>query len=324
MIVFIQLTTVGANAGPFNLYADAGVILFAISVSAATLITGNNYTIPDGTTYIKVVSTGVCTNSTDIYISTTTTTTTVIPTTTTTTTTTVIPTTTTTTTTSSSSTTTTTTTSISLLCYNYELYTSAPTFTFDYNYIDCAGTFIASALSGEGNTTTICAQADTFAISAGDGGATVGVQCGSYSPTTTTTTTAAPTTTTTTTTTEITSTTTTTTTTGIPTNTLNTVFVGIPDTILDYNVSLSNHTGVPITYRLHISNETQGAGVFHLGPQIIVPDGTTNTAYTGTITAYPFANVNGDVINAELSNDDGVTWTAYMNFNPPYTLPYGL
>lgn len=78
MIVFIQLTTVGANAGPFNLFSDVDsyAVPFASSVNAATLLAGANYSIAGSPTQIQVVSQGVCTNSIFLVIDTTTTTTT--------------------------------------------------------------------------------------------------------------------------------------------------------------------------------------------------------------------------------------------------------
>jgi len=189
MIVFIQLTIAGTDAGPFDLYSDSDgyVTPFATAVPKLTLTAGTNFTIPDDALNIKAVSVGVCTNNIIIPIGTTTSTTT--------TTTTGGPTTTSTSTSTSSSTTTSTTTVIVIPCFTYTLSTTAPSFTFDYNYIDCGGTFIASSLSGEGNTTDICAQQDTVAISSGDGMAVVGITCGSYSPTTSTSTTTTSTTT---------------------------------------------------------------------------------------------------------------------------------
>lgn len=136
-----------------------------------------------------------------------------------------------------------------------------------------------------------------------------------------------PSTTTTTTTTAVTTTTTTTesptittTTTGLPINVLQLVTVGVPDTTLDYNLQLSNTTGSPLTYRLRLLNTKDN--IWHQGPQHIVADGTINQVYSGTITSFGVSNVNGDTIDADLSNDDGLTWTAIFTFDPPYTLPY--
>jgi hypothetical protein len=69
MIVLITLTTAGADAGPFNLYSDTDGYLtpFASGISKATLLGGYlSSAVPDGTTSIRIVSTGICTNY--IYI----------------------------------------------------------------------------------------------------------------------------------------------------------------------------------------------------------------------------------------------------------------
>lgn len=110
MTVLITLTTAGSDSGPFNLYSNVNgyTPAFATGVSKSALEAGYTSTVvPDGTTIVRVLSTGVCTNFIDITLDgTTTTTTTVAPTTTTTTT--VAPTTTTTTTVEPTTTTTTT------------------------------------------------------------------------------------------------------------------------------------------------------------------------------------------------------------------------
>lgn len=70
MIVLITLTTAGADAGPFNLYSDTDgfVTAFASGISKATLLGGYlSSAVPDGTTSIRIVSTGTCTNY--IYVS---------------------------------------------------------------------------------------------------------------------------------------------------------------------------------------------------------------------------------------------------------------
>jgi hypothetical protein len=70
MIVLITLTTAGADAGPFDLYSDTDGYLtpFATGISKATLLGGYlSSAVPNGTTSIRIVSTGVCTNY--IYVS---------------------------------------------------------------------------------------------------------------------------------------------------------------------------------------------------------------------------------------------------------------
>jgi hypothetical protein len=92
MTVLITLTTAGSSTGPFSLYSnvDSYSTPFVTGVSRSSLLAGYTSTVvPNGTTIIRVMSTGTCTNYTDISVvpCTTTTTTTVPPTTTTTTTT---------------------------------------------------------------------------------------------------------------------------------------------------------------------------------------------------------------------------------------------
>lgn len=71
MNIYILLTTPGTDAGPFNLYSDIGgfVSAFATNVSKDTLLAGyvaNN--VPDGTTIVRLVSVGECTNYIDIAV----------------------------------------------------------------------------------------------------------------------------------------------------------------------------------------------------------------------------------------------------------------
>jgi hypothetical protein len=89
MTVLITLTTAGTDSGPFNLYSnlDGYISAFATGVSKSALLAGYpSASVPDYTTTIRVVSTGICVNYVDIVIITTSTTTTIAPTTTTTTT----------------------------------------------------------------------------------------------------------------------------------------------------------------------------------------------------------------------------------------------
>lgn len=90
MTVLITLTTAGTDTGPFNLYSnvDGYSAAFATGVSKAALVAGYpSSAVPNGTTTIRVMSTGLCTNYVDLSVITTTTTTTTTPPTTTTTTT---------------------------------------------------------------------------------------------------------------------------------------------------------------------------------------------------------------------------------------------
>lgn len=79
MTVLITLTTAGTDSGPFNLYSnlDGYLSAFATGVTKSALLAGySSSVVPDYTTTIRVVSTGICTNFIDISLSGTTTTTT--------------------------------------------------------------------------------------------------------------------------------------------------------------------------------------------------------------------------------------------------------
>lgn len=78
MYVFITLTSPGTDAGPFNLYSnvDGFVSAFDTSIDKATLLAGYSTIAPDGTTTVRIVSVGECTNYIDVVIGVTTTTTT--------------------------------------------------------------------------------------------------------------------------------------------------------------------------------------------------------------------------------------------------------
>lgn len=71
MTIYILLTTPATDAGPFNLYSnvDGFVSAFATNVSKATLSGGyvaNN--VPNGTTIVRLVSVGECTNYIDFEV----------------------------------------------------------------------------------------------------------------------------------------------------------------------------------------------------------------------------------------------------------------
>ena len=79
MTVLITLTTAGADSGPFDLYSnlDGYVSAFETGVSKAALLAGySSALVPNGTSTIRIKSTGVCTNYIDVTVVTTTTTTT--------------------------------------------------------------------------------------------------------------------------------------------------------------------------------------------------------------------------------------------------------
>ena len=84
MTVLLTLTVAGADSGPFNLYSniDGYVSAFETGVSQAALLAGySSSLVPDYTTIVRVLSTGVCNNYINITLTsgiTTTTTTTII------------------------------------------------------------------------------------------------------------------------------------------------------------------------------------------------------------------------------------------------------
>jgi hypothetical protein len=85
MTVLITLTTAGSSTGPFSLYSnvDSYSVPFETGVSRSSLLAGYTSTlVPNGTTIVRVMSTGACTNYTDLSVvpcPTTTTTTTTAP-----------------------------------------------------------------------------------------------------------------------------------------------------------------------------------------------------------------------------------------------------
>lgn len=81
MTIYITITSAGADTGPFNLYSnvDGYVSAFATNVAKATLLAGYAAAVPAGTTTVRIMSNGDCTNFIDVTVSTTTTTTTTEP-----------------------------------------------------------------------------------------------------------------------------------------------------------------------------------------------------------------------------------------------------
>jgi len=71
MTVLITLTTAGTDSGPFNLYSnlDGYTSAFEVAVPKSALLAGySSSLVPDFTTTIRVLSTGVCTNYIDILL----------------------------------------------------------------------------------------------------------------------------------------------------------------------------------------------------------------------------------------------------------------
>ncbi len=146
MTVLIYLTTAGAGTGPFSLYSnvDSYVTPFETGVPKVSLTTLPGYTtalVPNGTTTIRVQSTGACTNYIDIVIGATTTTTTTSGALT--------------TTTTASPTTTTTTTLTPAECGTFTLEGGIEGRTF--NFTDCDG-IPQEVILGPGGASSYCIQ----------------------------------------------------------------------------------------------------------------------------------------------------------------------
>jgi hypothetical protein len=76
--IYVTITSAGADTGPFNLYSnvDGFISAFDTNVDKATLVAGYSTTAPVGTTTVRIISIGECTNYIDVIVTTTTTTTT--------------------------------------------------------------------------------------------------------------------------------------------------------------------------------------------------------------------------------------------------------
>jgi len=68
--IYILLTSVGDEAGPFDIYSDSDnyVTPVVTNVPSSALTQYYTLTVPDGTTAIRIVSEGTCTNSIDISV----------------------------------------------------------------------------------------------------------------------------------------------------------------------------------------------------------------------------------------------------------------
>ena len=170
MTITITLTSAGSDSGPFDIYGNStgSFVLITSGVSRLSLTSGYTTTAPDGTTVVRVQSTGTCTNYQDIPVQTTTTT--VAPTT-------VPPTT-------------------AAPCYNYEIIAyndgSGCEGYINYSYYDCNNVYQTGGSVSVGTTQYECAR-DYPAITCGNGQVSYMGACGSGTVLTTTTTTASPT-----------------------------------------------------------------------------------------------------------------------------------
>jgi hypothetical protein len=70
MVVLVTLTSPGSDTGPFNLFSSVDLVTPLVSgVAKSALVSGYTLSsVPDAATYIKVASTGTCTNSINLNI----------------------------------------------------------------------------------------------------------------------------------------------------------------------------------------------------------------------------------------------------------------
>ena len=75
MVVKITLTSTGSDSGPFDIYSNStgSFVLIASGINKVDIVAGYTISVPDGTTIVRVQSTGECTNYQDIPIQITTT-----------------------------------------------------------------------------------------------------------------------------------------------------------------------------------------------------------------------------------------------------------
>ena len=71
MQVLIEATSIGGNAGPFNIYQnfDSYATPVVTGITRSQILAGYTVTFNDATTAFRLTSTGICTNSTDINLS---------------------------------------------------------------------------------------------------------------------------------------------------------------------------------------------------------------------------------------------------------------
>lgn len=70
MQVTISATSIGGNAGPFAIYQnfDSYATPVATGITRASILAGYVVTVNDATTTVRLISSGTCTNSTDISV----------------------------------------------------------------------------------------------------------------------------------------------------------------------------------------------------------------------------------------------------------------
>jgi hypothetical protein len=70
MTIYITLTQSGLDVGPFNIYSnvDNYVSAIAVNISRSTLISGYATSVPNGTSVVRIISNGNCTNFIDVNV----------------------------------------------------------------------------------------------------------------------------------------------------------------------------------------------------------------------------------------------------------------
>lgn len=105
------------------------------------------------------------------------------------------------------------------------------------------------------------------------------------------------------------------------TNVLHALYISSTNTSLDYYVTLSNNlSSTTINYKVRIQNVTRSSGWVE-SATLAVNGYTIDIYFNGTL-AMGVTNVLGDTFGAELSDDNGSTWTADFVVATPTTLNY--
>jgi len=106
------------------------------------------------------------------------------------------------------------------------------------------------------------------------------------------------------------------------TNVLHGLYISTSNLNLDYYVTLSNnYSSISKNYKLRFSNTTRSTGPIST-LTLTVSGYTIDSFFSGTTTSFSASNVIGDTFTVQLSDDNGVTWTASLTSVLPLTLNY--
>ena len=104
-------------------------------------------------------------------------------------------------------------------------------------------------------------------------------------------------------------------------NVLHALYISSTNTSLDYYVTLSNNlSSSTINYKVRIKNDTRSSG--WVESDTLAVSGYTIDIYFNDTLAMGVTNVEDDTFDAELSDDNGSTWTADFVVGTPKTLNY--